>query len=212
MAQGPEPVSRTLLPCGDCAVLVELPRMADVLALYRGLAAAPLPGVVDVVPAARTILVTFDPQLTGLPQVRRWLQDVPAADDPGTAAGEQVTIDVDYCGPDLDDVAGLLGLPVREVIRLHTGSVWTAAFTGFAPGFAYLVTDHDRLAVPRRSSPRTAVPAGAVGLAGEFSGIYPRSSPGGWQLLGVTDAVLWDPSAGQPALLVPGTVVRFREA
>jgi KipI family sensor histidine kinase inhibitor len=202
---------RTVLPCGDRAVLVELPRLADVLALYRGLAADPLPGIVDMVPAARTILVTVDPQLIGLPQVRRWLQDSPALYDAGTTAGRQVIIEVDYSGPDLDAVAGHLGITVREVIRLHTGSVWTAAFTGFAPGFAYLVTDHGRLAVPRREAPRTTVPAGAVGLAGEFSGIYPRPSPGGWQLLGTTDAVLWDPAAEQPALLAPGTVVRFRE-
>ena len=83
---------------------------------------------------------------------------------------------------------------------------------GFAPGFAYLVTDHDRLRVPRRATPRTAVPAGAVGLAGEFSGVYPRSSPGGWQLIGSTEAVLWDPEADPPALLRPGAAVRFVEA
>jgi KipI family sensor histidine kinase inhibitor len=95
------------------------------------------------------------------------------------------------------------------VIHLHTTSTWTVAFGGFAPGFGYLVTDHANLVVPRRASPRTVVPAGAVGLAGEFSGIYPRPSPGGWQLIGSTDAILWDTTREPPALLAPGTAVRF---
>jgi KipI family sensor histidine kinase inhibitor len=90
--------------------------------------------------------------------------------------------------------------------------VWTAAFSGFAPGFAYLVTDHEKLRVPRRATPRTIVPAGSVGLAGEFSGIYPRSSPGGWQLIGTTSATLWDAVQPEPALVRPGDRVRFTEA
>ena len=123
---------------------------------------------------------------------------------------EAVQIDVRYDGEDLDDVARILGIPVTEVIDVHTASTWTVAFGGFAPGFGYLVTDHSRLVVPRRESPRTLVPAGAVGLAGEFSGIYPRESPGGWQLIGTTDAPLWDTDREPPALLTPGTTVRFR--
>jgi KipI family sensor histidine kinase inhibitor len=121
-----------------------------------------------------------------------------------------VTIDVDYVGEDLADVAGILGLTVDEVIDVHTGSVWRVAFGGFALGFGYLVTDHDRLVVPRRAQSRSSVPAGSVGLAGEFSGVYPRSGPGGWQLIGITDAPLWDPQRNPAALLRPGATVRFR--
>ncbi len=116
-----------------------------------------------------------------------------------------------YDGDDVDEVAALLGITRGELVALHTASDWRVAFCGFAPGFAYLATDHDRLRVPRRASPRPSVPAGAVGLAGEFSGVYPRSSPGGWQLIGSTDAVLWDASASRPSLLAPGMRVRFVE-
>ncbi len=119
-------------------------------------------------------------------------------------------IDVVYDGADLADVAELTGLDVPGVIEAHTGRPWRCGFGGFAPGFAYLVGGDPRLAVPRRSEPRTRVPAGSVGLAGEFSGVYPRQSPGGWQLIGHTDAVLWDVDRPQPALLMPGMRVQFR--
>ena len=114
-----------------------------------------------------------------------------------------------YDGPDLADVAELTGLSVTEVIAAHTGTDWRVAFGGFAPGFAYLTGATRGLRVPRRTEPRTAVPAGRVGLAGEFSAIYPRSSPGGWQLIGRTDVGVFDIDRDPPALLQPGTVVRF---
>ena len=117
-----------------------------------------------------------------------------------------------YDGPDLAEVARLTGLDEDEVVAAHTGTPWRIAFGGFAPGFAYLTGGDERLRVPRRDEPRTTVPAGAVGLAGEFSGVYPRSSPGGWQLIGSTDALLWDPDRDPPALLLPGGSVRFVEA
>src|SRR5699024_2039294 len=120
-----------------------------------------------------------------------------------------VTVAVAYDGPDLDDVATATGLAPEEVIAAHTGTEWTVAFTGFAPGFGYLVGGDRRLNVPRRDAPRTAVPAGSVGLAGSFSGVYPRPSPGGWQLIGRTDARLWQPDRDPPALLRPGMTVRF---
>ncbi len=116
---------------------------------------------------------------------------------------------VRYDGPDLDEVARLTGLTVDEVVTAHTGSAWTVAFMGFAPGFAYLAGGDARLAVPRRDHPRPRVDMGAVGLAAGLSGVYPRSSPGGWQLVGRTDVTLWDLSHDPPALLRPGTVVRF---
>jgi KipI family sensor histidine kinase inhibitor len=121
-------------------------------------------------------------------------------------------IPVTYDGPDLADVARLTGLGEREVVEAHTGSTWRVAFGGFAPGFGYLVGGDPRLEVPRREESRTTVPAGAVGLAGTFSGVYPRESPGGWQLIGTTSAPMWDLDRDPPALLVPGAVVRFTEA
>ncbi len=117
-----------------------------------------------------------------------------------------------YDGPDLGDVARLTGLREGEVVAAHTGTEWRVAFGGFAPGFAYLMGGDPRLWVPRRESPRTRVPVGAVGLAGEFSGIYPRESPGGWQLIGRTELPMWDLDRDPPALLAAGTTVRFTRA
>jgi KipI family sensor histidine kinase inhibitor len=120
-----------------------------------------------------------------------------------------VEIPVTYDGADLDDVADLTGLSPHDVIAAHTGTLWTVAFGGFAPGFFYLADGDPRLHVPRRPSPRTHVPAGSVGIAGGFSGVYPRESPGGWQLIGRTDQIMWDTARRPPALLAAGTRVRF---
>lgn len=197
-----------VLPNGDAALLAEFGSLDEVLGFYRGALVSRPPGVVDIVPGARTVLVTCSPRDLGA--VRDWLSTIVSLSAPASA-GPSVSIDVRYYGPDLSEVASLLGMSAADVIELHTASTWTVAFGGFAPGFGYLVTDHARLVVPRRSSPRTLVPAGAVGLAGEFSGVYPRASPGGWQLIGTTDVVLFDPSLASPALLAPGTTVRFRD-
>ena len=171
-------------------------------------------------PAARTVLLLTRPTAPTspgcAPPPSRWptpcgLSAVPrpAAGRETAAKSHEVEIAVRYDGPDLDDVAALTGLSRAEVVAAHTGSPWRVAFGGFAPGFAYLVGGDPRLRVPRRDRPRPSVPAGAVGLAGEFSGVYPRSSPGGWQLLGTTSAVLFDVDRDPPALLHPGTTVRF---
>ncbi|MFD3443512.1 allophanate hydrolase subunit 1 [Microbacteriaceae bacterium 4G12] len=207
---------RRLLPSGDAAVLVDLDALDDVLRLYPALRDSRPAGVLDVVPGARSILVTCDPDVLPLAALRAWLAHTPATTvaagvtGPGSTAGT-VEIPVRYDGEDLEEVARLLGTTPREVVRRHAGGAWTVAFGGFAPGFGYLVSPGAGLTVPRRPSPRPLVPAGAVGLAGEFSGVYPRPSPGGWQLIGRTDAVLWDPDAEPAALLVPGVSVRFRE-
>ena len=197
-----------VLPFGDAAVLVELSGLDEVL----GFAAAvrDLDEVLDVVPAARTVLVVVEPGTALDPLVGRLtsLSFSPS----GSSEGETVEIDVVYDGPDLADVARLTGLSEDEVVAAHTGTPWRIAFGGFAPGFAYLTGGDPRLEVARRDEPRTTVPAGAVGLAGEYSGVYPRPSPGGWQLIGRTEAVLWDASRQPPALLVPGGSVRFRVA
>ncbi|CAB4899713.1 5-oxoprolinase subunit B family protein [Rhodococcoides fascians] len=195
-----------LLPAGENALLVEFSDLPETMSYHRSMVRQRPDAVVDLVPAARTVLVIFD----GAPApILEWVAALtPAADDP-TAASEAVTIPVSYDGADLDDVARLTGLSVAEVVAAHTEQTWTVAFGGFAPGFGYLVGTDTRLHVPRRDSPRTSVPAGAVGLAGKFSGIYPRSSPGGWQLIGRTDAQLWNLDRDPPALLSPGTTVRF---
>ena len=194
-----------LLPSGERAVLVEVRDLDEVLALADPLRT--LAGVVDVVPGERTLLVTVaDP--SQLPAVRGALADV-VAPPSGSLTATTVEIPVTYDGPDLADVAALTGLTEHQVVEAHLGTTWRVGFGGFAPGFAYLVGGDPRLEVPRRTEPRPSVPAGAVGLAGCYSGIYPRSSPGGWQLIGRTDAVLFDPAADPPALLQPGMTVRF---
>jgi KipI family sensor histidine kinase inhibitor len=208
---------RTLLACGEHAVLVEVGGLDQVISFdyaVREAVAAGTPGftdVVDIVPAATTVLVVVADE-AGVAALRQVLATLPAAAAAEVAASDQVIeIPVRYDGPDLTDVAKLTGLSVHEVIAAHTGTDWRVAFGGFAPGFAYLSWGDPRLAVPRRKEPRTAVPSGAVALAGEFSAIYPRSSPGGWQLIGRTDVVVFDIDRDSPALLQPGAVVRFVE-
>lgn len=206
-----ELVGNTVLDFGDSALLLQCGSTAEVLAWAAQLRAAALPGVVDIVPAARTVLVKLDgPRRQGVIRQRLRKMRVVAGDLPEPDRRPDVVVDVVYDGPDLAEVAGHTGLSIAQVIDAHTGSLWRVGFSGFAPGFAYLVDGDPRLRVPRRVEPRTAVPAGAVGLAGEFSAVYPRRSPGGWQLIGRTDAVLWDLGRPDPALLTQGMWVQFR--
>lgn len=202
----------TVLAYGDRALLVELGDTERVVAWVDALQRQEVPGVADLVPAAETVLVVAD-EGVDVRALRAALAAV-VPEDAGSVAsgGEAVEIPVVYDGPDLADVARLTGLSESEVVAAHTGARWRVAFGGFAPGFAYLVGDDDRLHVPRRDSARTAVPAGAVGLAGDYSGVYPRESPGGWQLIGTTDVQMWDLDRDPPALLRPGAAVRFVQA
>lgn len=201
----------TVRDYGDQALLLEFDSTADVLAWTETLQKAGLPGVLDIVPASRTVLVKLAGPRYLAPTRQRLGKLRPDESSTATADGPDVVIDVTYDGEDLDAVAELTGLSTAEVIAAHTGSRWLVGFGGFAPGFAYLVGGDPRLQVPRRDEPRTRVPAGSVALAGEFSGVYPRESPGGWQLIGRTDAVLFDVDREQPALLMPGMTVTFRE-
>jgi KipI family sensor histidine kinase inhibitor len=195
---------------GDAALLVELDDLDAVLGLAAAVHAERPDGVLDVVPAARTLLLVVEPG-TALDAVKRQVTTLSSASGaPVEANAEPVDIPVTYDGPDLAEVARLTGLDEEGVVAAHTGTPWRIAFGGFAPGFAYLTGGDPRLQVPRRDEPRTTVPAGAVGLAGEYSGVYPRPSPGGWQLIGRTDTVLWDADRDPPALLTPGGTVTFR--
>jgi KipI family sensor histidine kinase inhibitor len=204
-------VGNTVLDYGDQALMVQCGSTAEVLAWADALRAAALPGVADIVPAARTVLVKLDgPRHQGVIRQRLRKMRVAADEDTPADRSADVVIDVVYDGPDLAEVAGHTGLTTAEVISAHTSTLWRVGFSGFAPGFAYLVDGDPRLRVPRRSDPRTSVPAGSVALAGEFSAIYPRQSPGGWQLIGHTEAVLWDIERRSPALLTQGIWVQFR--
>jgi KipI family sensor histidine kinase inhibitor len=198
---------------GDRALLIECDSTDEVLALAGALRTNPPPGLADIVPGARTLLVSLiDPASQAPARARLSGMRLAACAGKSDAAGSEVVIDVVYDGADLTEVAARLQMRVEEIVEAHTGTPWLVGFGGFAPGFAYLVNGDPRLAVPRHSEPRTRVPTGSVALAGEFSGIYPRDSPGGWQLIGRTDAVLWDLERPQPALLTPGMRVRFRVA
>jgi len=197
--------------CGSRAALVELDRIDEVLGLHAALRERPPAGITELVPAARTLLVAFDPAQTGFDRIAGELAEVepkPAEHPPGT----EILVEVHYDGADLTEVATLTALTEREVIERHTAAEYEVAFCGFSPGFGYLTGLDPILHLPRRTTPRTRVPAGAVGVAGEFTGVYPRESPGGWQLIGRTDLPVWDLSRNPPALFQPGTPVRFVEA
>ena len=197
-----------VLPSGSAALLVELDDLDQVLALYAALCVERPAGVIDIVPAARTVLLVIDPAETDLAEVGRAVRQTRPRPN-RRAAGELVEVPVTYDGEDLDEVGSLLGCDADEVVRRHTGEEWTVAFCGFAPGFGYLTGASGGWDVARRSSPRTTVPPGSVALAGEFSAVYPRASPGGWQLIGRTELAVFDLQRDPPALLRPGTLVRF---
>lgn len=200
---------------GDSALLLQFDSTTDVLAWTAALRSAALPGVVDIVPASHTVLVkAAAPRYRA--GVRRRLTtldiDPDAARTRAPDGPADVVVDVIYDGPDLTAVAEHTGLSVAQVINAHTATPWLVGFGGSTPGFAYLLGGDPRLQVPRRAELRAAVPAGSVALAGQFSGIYPRQWPGGWQLIGHTNAVLWDLDRPAPALLTPGLSVQFRAA
>ncbi|WP_427174975.1 5-oxoprolinase/urea amidolyase family protein [Arthrobacter sp. 92] len=208
VAQGEVRKVRSVRAVGTRAVLAELSGTQDVLALQSMLLENPLPGQQDVLAAAETVLVKAESAASARRIAARLLQLELTA--PVQRDGELVVIDTVYDGEDLAEVGRLTGLGTEGVITVHSGQVWTVAFAGFAPGFGYMVGENQQLEVPRRSSPRTAVPAGSVALAGNYSAVYPRRSPGGWQLIGHTSARMWDLGRDQPALAAPGHRVRFR--
>ena len=203
--QAGQDVAWELIRVGDRAVLVEVDDAASALSLASWLRDRVRAG--EVVPAARTVLVDDLDDTTALAAaVRAWAGV--RAPEPGPL----VTVPVRYDGPDLDAVAEHWGCTPQEVVRRHTAIGFVSAFCGFAPGFAYLLGLPPQLAVPRLASPRPRVTPGSVALADTWCGIYPSASPGGWRLIGRTDAVLWDVDRDPPALLAPGVRVRFEVA
>lgn len=210
-----------LLNYGRTAVLVELDSPDDAAALHARLAALPadaavegaVEGLVETMPGLRTVLIRFDPTLTDRTRLGQRLAEVwsrPAANaDPAEGSGDEVCLRLDYSGPDLDHVAQHTGLTPADVIAAHQARLYRIVLIGMAPGFYFLAGGDPRLRVPRRSSPRVDVPKGAVGLAGELTGIYPRTGPGGWQLIGRAVDNLWHQTRLPAALLAPGTSIRF---
>ncbi|WP_326724432.1 5-oxoprolinase subunit PxpB [Streptomyces sp. NBC_00243] len=196
------------LPVGERALLIEVSSGEEAQALHAELLRRRADGslsVAEIVPAARTVLLDgLDDPARMAARLASW--DIPALP---TRAERAIEIPVRYEGPDLADVAALWGVAEREVPEIHAAAEFRVAFCGFAPGFSYLTGLPSGYDVPRRATPRTTVPAGSVALAGPYTGVYPRSSPGGWQLIGTTDAVLWDHARVPAALLAPGTRVRF---
>ncbi|WP_072298003.1 urea amidolyase family protein [Paracoccus sp. SM22M-07] len=201
------------LPVGPRCLLVELPDLDATLALFDALLADPVPGVAEIVPAARTLMITTDPGVAADAALAGAIAHRQPA--PGTAPAprstETVEIPVTYDGEDLRDVADHMGLTTDQVIAAHQEVLWQVAFCGFAPGFAYMTCDDARFDLPRRSAPRTRIPAGSVALAGRFCGVYPQETPGGWQLIGRTELPMFDLTRDPSALLRPGVRARFVE-
>ena len=197
-----------ILPVSLRTLLVELADLNETLALFASLQAEPVAGVEEVIPAARTLMIRFEPDIVSAERLAARLAERDLSRPP-ERRGALVEVPTLYDGEDLEEVARLTGLGVQEVIARHAASEFTVAFSGFAPGFGYLVGGDTALHVPRRQSPRTRIPAGSVALAGAFSGVYPQTSPGGWQLIGTTPVPMWDLQRSPPALFQPGDRVRF---
>jgi KipI family sensor histidine kinase inhibitor len=202
---------------GRDAVLVEVADFDAAAAVYRlvrRLVADGQGGLQpprDVVPAARTVLLDH---VADVDAWQRLLQSHAASLAEGSAKsgplnGTEVVLPVVYDGPDLERVAAAWRCTPEQVVRRHARASYRVAFCGFAPGFAYCTSDPEAPPVPRREEPRTSVPAGSVALAGRYCGVYPQTMPGGWQLVGTTDVVLFDAGRAEPALLNPGDRVRF---
>lgn len=192
--------------------LIELDSLQQTLALYNRLQQLQHPMILDLIPAARTVLVYFDALRTKVAEIQRWICGL---DIDFQAQQEQRSVDIPiiYDGEDLAQVADIQGCSVAEVIRRHQQSLWQVAFIGFAPGFAYLSSpEHPFVDMPRLAVPRKKIAAGSLGLAGQYAGIYPKDSPGGWQLIGRTKEKMWDLTREQPALLLPGMSVNFYDA
>jgi KipI family sensor histidine kinase inhibitor len=222
-----------IVPLGEAAWTVVLGDTVDralhhqVMELAERIGVAAIPGVVEVVPAYAALTVFFDPLIAASQLLRDRLAELalqtpgsqPVSPEPITAhpctrppaaqLPPPVTIPVVYDGPDLLEVSQQTGVSRESVIRMHSEREYFVYMLGFVPGFAYLGDLHPALVIPRRSSPRTRVPAGSVAIAGGQTAVYPLTTPGGWHLIGSTPLLLFDPRRNPPSLLTPGARVRF---
>jgi KipI family sensor histidine kinase inhibitor len=201
------------LNAGSNAMIVELDDLDEVMAAYGKVRRALPVGVIELVPAARTILARFDSALTTASRLSVQFIELASEKTSESASVEfdEVEVPVVYDGPDLAAVADLTGLSVKEVVARHQSGAYTVAFCGFAPGFAYMTGLDPVLWLPRRPVPRTRVPVGSVAISDRFTSVYPSMSPGGWHLLGHTKEKMWDIARPRPALLMPGMRARFVE-
>ncbi|MGN6677399.1 MAG: 5-oxoprolinase/urea amidolyase family protein [Streptosporangiaceae bacterium] len=194
-------------PAGDAGLLIETDEQPAALA--AAITRAAIPGVIDVVPGACTVLVIAEPGGWDPAELASVIGQLPAGDS-SAGDGTEIQIPAVYDGPDLADVARLSGLSVGDVTEAHSRAAYTVGWLGFAPGFGYLTGLDPMLAgVPRLPSPRVSVLAGSVAIAGGMSAVYPSASPGGWRLIGHTTTKMWDPGREPPAVLAPGQRVRF---
>ena len=210
-----EPVFR---PAGDQAVLVELgdeispDTNARVHGLARTIEEAGVAGVIDLIPAYDSLLVQYDARAVSMEELRARIVDLDSERVESSGGGRVVELPVLYGGehgPDIERVAEHAGMPVGDVIGLHSGTDYLVYMLGFTPGFPYLGGLDDRLATPRVATPRLEIPGGSVGIAESQTGVYPLTSPGGWNIIGRTPLSLFDPTREPPSLLAPGDLVRF---
>ena len=216
-----------IYPCGDHALTIVLGDKADtdtnqkVMQLYRFLTGKPLTGVLDIIPAYTTLTVVYDLRALKKKNPAAFVYKLMCEEVEKAAAAitvsaalksRQVKIPVCYdlsVSPDLVSLAEQHQLTPEEVIQIHTGRSYHVFMIGFLPGFAYMGTIDEKINTPRRSTPRTLVPAGSVGIAGEQTGIYPFDSPGGWQLIGQTPVQMFSAAKEKPCHLQPGDEVQF---
>jgi KipI family sensor histidine kinase inhibitor len=196
-----------LLPCGPTAVMLEVETTEQAAQLAAHLRSMAITGIVDLIPAARTVLVCCD-----APARLASVEAAVGSFVPGEETalnGVLVEVPTVYDGEDLASVADATSMSVQEVIELHSSITYQAAFCGFVPGFAYLTGLPPVLRLPRRLNPRARVPGGSVAIGADFTGVYPTASPGGWHLLGRATVAMWDSSRARPSFIEPGDTVRF---
>ena len=208
-----------IVPLGDSAVLVQLGDEINltinrrVHALANLIITSSMQGIVEIVPAYAALLVHYDPLLLSFTQMKAYLRtQISQMEEIESRKPRQIGVPVKYGGekgPDLESVASYLGLPVEDVIRIHSEKIYTVYMMGFTPGYPYMGKLDDKLSMPRLETPRTRVPAGTVAIAGSQTGIYSIESPGGWQLIGWTSLKLFDLESKSPFLFSPGDEVKF---
>jgi len=212
-------VSYRVVSAGDSVLIVELEERIDpavnarAIAVATAVQAASIAGVRDVVPTYRSVTVYFDPLRTNYDALLRRLEDV-AAHQPAAADADTTPVRIPVCyggelGPDLAYVAGATHMSEGDVVSVHSSRTYRVFMLGFVPGFAYMGLVDERLAMPRRSTPRVRVPLGSVGIAGVQTGIYPAETPGGWHLIGRTPIKPFDPGRAEPFLVQAGDAVQF---